>query len=81
MDEPTAHLDVRAEAAIFDSFLDLTQGLTTLLISHRFSTVRMADLIVVLEQGRAVAIGSHAQLTEQGGLYAEPYELQARAYR
>ena len=58
-----------------------SRGTVTLIVSHRFSTVRMADRIVVLDGGRVREVGSHAELTARGGLYAEMYELQARAYR
>jgi ATP-binding cassette subfamily B protein len=86
LDEPTASLDAITEAALFERYLSARQlasrsGAITLLVSHRFSTVRMADLIVVLDQGRVVASGDHASLIRAGGLYAELYELQARAYR
>jgi ATP-binding cassette subfamily B protein len=86
LDEPTASLDAITEAALFERYLAARQlasrsGAITLLVSHRFSTVRMADLIVVLDQGRIVASGDHAALIRAGGLYAELYELQARAYR
>jgi len=86
LDEPTASLDAITEAALFERYLAARQlasrsGAITLLVSHRFSTVRMADLIVVLDQGRIVASGDHASLIRAGGLYAELYELQARAYR
>jgi ATP-binding cassette, subfamily B, bacterial len=80
MDEPTAHLDVRAEAELYASFLDLTKGLTTIVISHRFSTVRRADRIVVLEHGRITEDGSHSELLEAGGRYARLFRLQARNY-
>ncbi len=80
LDEPTAHLDVRAEADLFDRFLDLTRGLTTVLISHRFSTVRRADRIVVLDAGRVVEDGSHADLVAAGGRYARMFTLQADRY-
>ena len=80
LDEPTAQLDVRAEAALFDRFLDLTAGLTTVLISHRFSSVRHADRIVVLEHGRVVEDGSHAELVTAGGRYAEMFAQQARHF-
>jgi len=86
LDEPTASLDAITEAALFERYLTARTlaaeaGAITLLVSHRFSTVRMADLIVVLDQGRIVAAGRHADLMRSGGLYAELYELQARAYR
>lgn len=77
LDEPTASLDVRAEAQFFDEFADLTQGATTLLISHRFSTVRHADNIVVLAGGRVTEQGSHEELIAQDGRYAELFRLQA----
>jgi ATP-binding cassette, subfamily B, bacterial len=80
MDEPTAHLDVRAEAEFYASFLDLTKGLTTIVISHRFSTVRRADRIVVLEHGRITEDGSHSELLDAGGQYARLFRLQARNY-
>ena len=77
LDEPTASLDVRAEARFFDEFADLTQGATTLLISHRFSTVRRADKVVVLEHGRVTEQGSHEELMTLDGRYAELFRLQA----
>lgn len=80
LDEPTAHLDVRAEAALYDRFLDLTQGLTTIVISHRFSTVRRADRIVVLDNGRITEDGSHDELVAAGGQYAQLFQLQAMRY-
>ena len=81
LDEPTANLDVRAEAALFDDFLDLTRGLTTILISHRFSTVRHADRICLLEDGLVVEDGSHDELMAAGGRYAELFGLQAQRFR
>ncbi len=80
LDEPTANLDVRAEAALYNRFLELTAGLTTILVSHRFSTVRRADRIVVLHQGRIVESGTHSQLLALGGRYHRMFSLQARHY-
>jgi ATP-binding cassette, subfamily B, bacterial len=81
LDEPTAALDARSELQVFERFAELTEGKMALLISHRFSTVRMADRIVVLEGGRLVEEGSHAQLMETGGRYAAMFEMQAASYR
>lgn len=85
-DEPTAALDAHTEHALFERFAEAARtgrrhGTTTVLVSHRFSTVRMADLIVVLDGGAVRESGSHAELISQGGLYAELYELQSRSYR
>ena len=80
LDEPTANLDVRAEAEFFDRFLDLTRALTTILISHRFSTVRRADRIVVLDEGAAVEEGNHEELLALGGRYAELFRYQAARF-
>lgn len=80
LDEPTAHLDVRAEADLYDRFLDLTRGLTTIVISHRFSTVRHADRIVILDGGRISEDGSHAQLVAAGETYARLFSKQAMRY-
>ena len=74
LDEPTAHLDVRAEAEFFDRFLELTRDVTTILISHRFSTVRRADSICVLEGSRVVECGTHDELMSLGGHYARMYK-------
>jgi ATP-binding cassette subfamily B protein len=81
LDEPTAALDARSEYEVFQRFAELTHGKMALLISHRFSTVRMADRIVVLENGRIAEEGDHASLMAQGGRYAEMFELQASSYR
>ena len=81
LDEPTAALDARAEHDVFARFRELSAGRTTVLISHRFSTVRMADRILVLEGGRLLEDGSHAALMGQGGRYAELFTLQAQGYR
>ena len=81
LDEPTAALDARSELQVFERFAELTQGKMALLISHRFSTVRMADRIVVLEGGRLVEEGSHSQLMSLGGRYAAMFEMQAASYR
>jgi len=81
LDEPTASLDARSEFEVFERFAELTFGKMALLISHRFSTVRMADRIVVLEGGRLVEEGSHRQLVALGGRYAAMFEMQAANYR
>jgi len=81
LDEPTAALDARSEYEVFQRFAELTSGKMALLISHRFSTVRMADRIVVLEGGKLVEEGSHEQLMAQGTRYAEMFEMQAASYR
>ncbi len=81
LDEPTAALDARAEFEVFKRFKELSRGRTAVLISHRFSSVRMADRIVVLVDGAVEAMGTHAELLERGGRYAELFELQAAGYR
>jgi ATP-binding cassette subfamily B protein len=81
LDEPTAALDARSEYQVFQRFAELTSGKMALFISHRFSTVRMADRIVVLEAGNIAEEGTHEQLTRMGGRYAEMFELQAASYR
>jgi len=80
LDEPTAALDVRAEAEFFDNFVELTRGVTTILISHRFSSVRRADRIVVLQGGRVVEEGTHEQLLAAGDRYAKLFQLQAERF-
>ncbi len=80
LDEPTASLDARAEAELFERMRTLFQGRSVLLISHRFSSVRSADRIYVMREGRIVEHGTHAQLMALGGLYAELFNLQAAAY-
>ncbi len=81
LDEPTAALDARAEHQIFSRFVELTQGKCAVLISHRFSTVRMADRILVLHEGSLLENGSHHELLKKGGHYAELFSLQASGYR
>ena len=81
LDEPTAALDAKSELEVFERFAELTLGKMALLISHRFSTVRMADRIVVLSGGRLIEEGNHQQLISSGGLYAEMFEMQAASYR
>ena len=81
LDEPTAALDARAEYEVFERFKELSRGKTVVLISHRFSSVRMADRIVVLTDGTVEAEGTHSELLQQRGRYAELFELQAAGYR
>jgi ATP-binding cassette subfamily B protein len=87
LDEPTASLDADTEHELFERYASAARhaaeetGTITLLVTHRFSSVRMADLIVVLDGGRIKELGSHEALMGRGGLYAELYELQARQYR
>jgi ATP-binding cassette, subfamily B, bacterial len=80
LDEPTAQLDVRGELEIFERLLDATRGATTILVSHRFSTVRRADRICVVEAGRVVEIGTHEELIERDGRYRTMFELQASRF-
>ncbi len=80
LDEPTAHLDVRGEAEIFDRLLAATRHCTTILISHRFSTVRHADRICVLEHGRVIELGTHDELMALGGRYRTMFDLQAQRF-
>jgi ATP-binding cassette, subfamily B, bacterial len=81
LDEPTAALDARSEFEVFQRFKDLSRGKTAVLISHRFSSVRMADRIFVLLDGKVEAAGTHDELMAKPGLYAELFELQASGYR
>jgi len=81
LDEPTAALDARAEYEVFQRFAELTKDRSAVLISHRFSTVRMADRILVLERGELIEIGSHEELLAKNGRYAELFQLQAMGYR
>ena len=87
LDEPTAALDPETEHALFERYAEQAQrvgavtGAITILVSHRFSTVRMADLIVVIADGRLAETGDHASLVAAGGLYSELYGIQADAYR
>jgi ATP-binding cassette subfamily B protein len=77
LDEPAAHLDARSEAHLYERFLSLTEGLTTVVISHRFSTVRQASSIVVMDGGGVIEQGSHDELLVLGGEYAKMFNLQA----
>jgi ATP-binding cassette subfamily B protein len=81
LDEPTAALDARAEYEVFKKFAELAAGRMTIIISHRFSTVRIADRIIVLQAGRIIQSGTHAELLVRGGLYSELFSLQAEGYR
>ncbi|MDE3183257.1 MAG: ABC transporter ATP-binding protein [Bacteroidota bacterium] len=81
LDEPTSALDARAEYEVFERFAELTKGKTAILISHRFSTVRMADRILVLNKGELLEEGSHEELLHKNGRYAELFQLQAKGYR
>jgi ATP-binding cassette, subfamily B, bacterial len=81
LDEPTASLDARSEHEVFQRFAELTTNKMSLLISHRFSTVKMADRILVLEDGKISEEGSHQELLKSGRRYAEMFELQAANYR
>ena len=87
LDEPTASLDAETEHQLFERYAEAAHrtasatGAITILVSHRFSTVRAADVIVVLDGGRVAEFGSHRELMNKGGLYAELFSLQARAYQ
>lgn len=81
LDEPTSALDAEAEYDVFQRFMGLTEGKTSIIISHRFSTVRMADRILVLEKGKILERGSHEELMENRQLYYKLFDLQAEGYR
>ncbi len=81
LDEPTSSLDARAEYEVFQRFADLTKDKTAVLISHRFSTVRMADRILVLDKGQIIEIGAHEDLVAKTGRYAELFTRQAKGYQ
>ncbi len=81
LDEPTAALDAQAECEIYDRFAQVVTGRTSVLISHRFSTVRMADVIAVLKDGRIIECDSHDELVSRGGDYSKFYNMQAERYR
>ena len=81
LDEPTAALDAKAEAEIFSHFREITNDRISIIISHRFSTVRMADHIIVFKKGKVVEEGNHLELINHEGIYATLFELQARGYR
>lgn len=81
LDEPTSALDARAEYEVFQRFIGLTKGRTSIIISHRFSTVRMADRILVLKDGEVLELGTHEELMAKGELYSELFELQAEGYQ
>jgi ATP-binding cassette subfamily B protein len=80
LDEPTANLDVRAETELFDRFLEITKGVTTILVSHRLSSVRRVDRIVVISEGRITEDGTHEELLRRRGRYATMYTLQAERF-
>ncbi len=81
MDEPTASLDIATEAKIYAHFKQMTEGRTAVLISHRLATVRLADRIAVMHDGRVVEFGDHESLMARGGLYHDMFTIQAERYR
>lgn len=81
LDEPTSQLDARGEAMFYDQFMEMTQGVTTLVISHRFSSVRRAQTIAVLREGRIIEQGGHEDLLYESGIYARMFAAQAERYR
>jgi ATP-binding cassette, subfamily B, bacterial len=81
LDEPTASMDAEAEVKIFERFRELTDDKIAIVISHRFSTVRMADQIIVLDRGKIIERGTHDELVAQAGRYAKLFNLQAQGYR
>lgn len=81
LDEPTSALDPQAEAEVFDRFRQLVRGRTAIVISHRLSTIKMVDRILVLSNGELVECGSHDRLMEQNGLYARLFNTQAQHYQ
>ncbi len=81
MDEPTSSMDAKAEFEVFKNFRQLAEGKTAILISHRFSTVRMADRFCVLSDGRIIENGTHDELIQRDGKYARLYGIQAQFYR
>jgi ATP-binding cassette subfamily B protein len=81
LDEPTSALDAQAEYDVFERFIGLTKGKTSIIISHRFSTVRMADRILVLENGKVAEIGTHEELMATPKLYEQLFNLQAAGYQ
>jgi ATP-binding cassette subfamily B protein len=81
LDEPTASVDAQTEYEIFQHFKELTEGKMAILISHRFSTVRMADRIAVIQEGRITELGTHQELLQREGIYARLFTMQAEGYR
>lgn len=81
LDEPTAALDAFAENAVYNRFAELTNGRTTIFVTHRLSSVLMADKILVLKEGRLIEVGNHDELMAQGGEYASMFKLQAERYQ